>query len=78
MTQVPAKYVVWLIAIIIGIGFLLGILYWNKTPYKCFDGKRPYGDWVTIGSVGRLDLRVKAYGCVKSDRYDPKQFKRLY
>lgn len=75
---VPLRTVIIMALLIVLILFGLGYLYWNKTEYKCFNGKRPYGEWVTVFSISKFEVRLKPFGCKESDRYDPKQFKPLY
>lgn len=75
MTQVPARLVFWLVVILVGIGFWAGALHWNREAYKCFEGKRFYGDWVTVLAISKFEVRVKAYGCPEKDRYDPQKFR---
>lgn len=77
MTQVPARLAVWLAVIIIIIAFLLGVLHWNAKPYACFGGKAHYGDWVVVYSVGKFEVRAKAWGCTTDNQYDPKLYKKL-
>lgn len=77
MTQVPMRLAVWLCAALIAIAFVLGVLHWDRTPYACLDGKHHYGDWVVMYSVGKFEVRTRAWGCDASGRYDPKVFKKL-
>lgn len=74
---VPLRTVVLLVGIIVAILFGLGYFHWNKTAYKCFSGKRQYGEWVVIVAISKFEVRAKPFGCIESDRYDPSQFKRL-
>ncbi len=76
-SMVPLRTTLILAIIIVLIGFGLGFLHWNRQPLLCFDGKRFYGEWVTVFSFGKFELRLRAYGCPKADRYDPREFKRL-
>lgn len=77
MTLVPLKLILIIATVLLGTFFAIGLLHWHAHPYKCFDGKHYYGDWVVVWSVGPLEIRSKAYGCVSSDQYDPKQFQSL-
>lgn len=77
-SMVPMRTAVILAILLVLVGFGFGVLYWNRSDYKCFDGKRYYGDWVVLISVGKFEVRAKAYGCPASDRYNPAQFRPLY
>lgn len=78
MYQIPTRLAIWLILALVGIAFLVGVFYWNKDSYKCIEGKKPYGEWVTVMAVSKFEIRVKPWGCTEAQRYDPKQFKPLY
>ncbi len=74
----PGKIAILAIIIAVLLGFVIGFVYWNKDSYKCFDGKHFYGEWITLYAVGKFELRVREYGCVKTERYDPREWKDHY
>jgi hypothetical protein len=73
----PTRIAILAAALVVALGFAIGFVHWNTNAYKCFDNKGFYGDWQTVYAVGKLELRVKQWGCVGSQRYDPAKFKPM-
>lgn len=63
---------------VVGLLFTVGILRWQPKPYGCFEGRGWYGDYTTVLSAGKLELRVRPYGCAPAARYDPSEWKSIY
>jgi len=72
---IPIRLVLIIAGCLTGMLFVVGILFWNTKEYACLQGKHYYGDYMTVMSVGKLELRFKQWGCDNYLRYDPSQFK---
>lgn len=75
--QMPTKLALLATALVVTLGFAIGFIHWNLAGYKCFDGKGFYGAWQPVWSVGKLELRVKPWGCPVAERYDPTKWQSL-
>lgn len=70
---VPLRVVLILAAILVGIAFVGGHLYYDSNQPGCLYGKHWQTDqWTVLFSVYDVELRAHPYGCPKSDQYDKK------
>lgn len=76
--MVPIRIVLLLVGLLVAVSFIMGFAHWRTDTYACFNGKRHYGDWFVVYSIGKLELRARAWGCPSGDRYEPAQYHSLY
>lgn len=66
------KIVLILFALSLGFGFSMGFLHWDKSKERCMVSRNwQEGSWHTFWAVGRLEFRVRDFGCDPAFRLDP-------
>jgi hypothetical protein len=73
----PGKILLAGTALLLVFGFSNGLLHWNHDKVKCFQKRDwTHGDWHTWFAVGKLEFRVKDFGCDPIWKLDPDQFQK--